>query len=887
MSDGTYNKWKSPIKVEFDIVSGDDNVKVQLSKSNAVYISRSLSQLRNPSHIKIEYDGETAKYYVDGDAEPIYKKTLSIGDDFQIRFSIPIQSSIKYKNFKIYTDIEGQSNYDESVSYIIFKDNIGNSNVGRIPLIENKDITPIISNDRYVLEVTTWDDYHFLKGFPEIDFIDYNNNNIIDFDERNYDNLSINIEKISNKEYLTFRVHQYGIKLIEIFKDDKPIHSADFVIEKLGYNNKSLNTNFAHIYNYNDNSVYSLKKDSDTVEEANFDVDKYVWRYEITDEDKIFDENGNFELKNKYDLKVTYYDASHPDNSNYDKVLTKSYVCEDSIFYHDISLDVLGVFYNVPRHVFRQPLFDSIEDELEYYNNTYPKFCNTLTEDDYHYQKRLEYYINNYNKLYFPCLELWKYFHINSELVNRKVIVAEQDYSYMRNLRAEEDKYINELGANKLNSFYSNSDYDEKIEVVSNLQKPKLKSTISSDDYLNQRNGILIDENNEYITDQYGTFVRIDYDYIYDKDTNEYIIKYENASRNFRWYVAKYIDVSEDDNKDVYQIKLTDSLKVVPNTHYRLRFCVKDYPNENMNLRIIYKNNDGDGRDVEESILSEEDYENIEEYNELVYTNYHDEWGIVCEYIYTDFLTLENAQNIEIYLESESEFQISDITLQRVTINHFDSEYMKTSTDYNSCVYDLYANYNEIPSNIRYENLNIFNNILNRSLPLTKTGYFNFNYTDKSIDNNMNLTTAVNIQLGNLLEVESGIINKKDYANVNTKINDVYEYKYSFNKYIKKGEYEIWIKPYKKNINNIISDINIFVDMIIFNENNTAQKKTLELTIDKTYETFDENGKFFKIPFINESDNSFDIRINYDESFSFKDFKLKRKFPLTIEEITK
>ena len=92
-------------------------------------------------------------------------------------------------------------------------------------------------------------------------------------------------------------------------------------------------------------------------------------------------------------------------------IRNKRYVNEDNIFYHDMSLDMIGAFWNVPRHVFRQPVFETQSEEIKYYNNTYPTYCNTLNEDDYHYQKRLEYYINNYNKKYFPELELWKYFH--------------------------------------------------------------------------------------------------------------------------------------------------------------------------------------------------------------------------------------------------------------------------------------------------------------------------------------------------------------------------------------------------------------------------------------------------------------------------------------------
>lgn len=769
--------------------------------------------------------------------------------------------------------------------YYIIEDKNQDVITSKIPLIETEDITPIISDDKYVLELFTWNDYHFLKGFPEIDFIDYNNNNIIEDNEKNYDNLSIKIEKINNKEYLTFRVHQYGIKLVEIFKDSKPIHVADFIVEKLGYGEKQINTNFAHIYNYNDNKIYSLhEKDTDSLEVADIDVDEYVWRLPITEEDKIFDENGNFELKNKYDIKVTYYsNPLEPYNSDYDKILMKTYVGEDTIFYHDVSLDKIGKLYNIPRHVFKQPLLEDYDEKIEFYSKTYPTYSNTLSEDDYHYQKRLEYYINNYNKVYFPVLELWKYFHIDSELVNRKVIIAEQNYSYMRNLRPDEFKYINELSKNKFESYYLNEEYVSEEEEKT-IVKTKLKSSITSKEYEHSRNGILIDDEEEYIRDVNGTPVRVDYDYYVDDDGN-YNIKYDTVSNIIQWYNASHPQLpyhdaeSSEIDESIYRIKLTDLLRVVPNTRYQLRFCLKKYPHNPLKLKLIYKNSKGDVREIQETVPLRKDCDESEINNELIYSDYEKEWGVSCEYICTDFLTSANAQYIEICLDSESDFKVSDVTLQRITINHFDSEYMRTSTDYNSCVYDLYADYNKIPTNIKYDDLSIFNKILNRSLPISKKGYFNFAFKNSELCDNMNLSDKTNIYISNMLDVESGIISYDNY-------NDICEHTYNFNKYVKYGEYEIIIKPYSNNDENqVIFDLNMDISMLLFTDDNHAIEEKIEINNFKDY--FDEDENYFRIPFLNKSNNSFSIKIYRDDEFGFKNFKLIRKSPLTVEEITK
>lgn len=794
---------------------------------------------------------------------------IFLSDEYDLHCEIELDENNEISNTEYYYNNSKLNNnnyyvffsYDETVSPL------------NVHLIETEDVTPIISNDKYVVEVITWNDYHFLKGFPEIDFIDYNNNNIIDTNERNYDNLNITLEKIHNKDYLTFRVHQYGIKLVEIFKNDKPIHIADFVIEKLGYSTKQINSNFAHIYNYNDNKVYyPFEKDTDTLEEVNLDVDEYVWRYEIDENDKIYNEKGEFvELKSNYDLKVTYYDSLYPYNSEFDKIISKRYVNEDSIFYHDMSLDMLGVLYNVPRHVFRQPKFETQKEQIEFYSKTYPQYYDKLTEDDYNYQKRLEYYINNYNKIYFPCLELWKYFHIDSELINRKVIIAEQNYSYMRTLDAEENKYINELGKNKIDSVYL--DYDSVFETSENLQKPKIKYIIPHEDYVNSKNGILVDNNYNYIKDIYGNLVRIDYKYHIDDDGN-YIIEYEDSSRKFEWYLSKK-------EQDIHQIKLTESLKVVPNTRYQLRFCLKKYPTKGLNLKIIYKNNKGDVREVEEYTPIRQDFVDSNEYNnEIIYTDYNKEWNIQCEYICTDFLTLSNAQNIELVLESKSDFRISDVTLQRITINHFDSEYMKTTTDYNSCVYDLYADYTKIPSNIRYTNLDVFNKILNRSLPISKTGFFNLSLNNTNMNNNVRLETGVNLYVNNLLDVESGVISVDDSLVVNTinSTTNYYEKTFNFNKYIEKGEYEIDIIP---QTGEVLSDLHIDIKMLVFNEDNTSEYKI------KTFESISDysNKNIFKIPFLNESVNSFSIRFYRNTPINIEKLQIKRKSPLTEKEI--
>lgn len=93
-------------------------------------------------------------------------------------------------------------------------------------------------------------------------------------------------------------------------------------------------------------------------------------------------------------------------------------VSMDDIYDHDYTLDRIGELNGISRKNYN---YDNVTPML--YPFTEPPFNNKLTEDDYHYMKR----ILNYNlKLhtlpitYLPVLELWKLYGIDSEMVNRE-----------------------------------------------------------------------------------------------------------------------------------------------------------------------------------------------------------------------------------------------------------------------------------------------------------------------------------------------------------------------------------------------------------------------------------------------------------------------------------
>ena len=97
-------------------------------------------------------------------------------------------------------------------------------------------------------------------------------------------------------------------------------------------------------------------------------------------------------------------------------------------FDHDYSLDMIGRLLNVHRFRFYQ-----VYKANDYYlSRTYPTYYDRATEDDYHYMKRIQFYISNYNHIVFPILEFWKYYHTMATIRSRKRIVDEMDYAYLR-----------------------------------------------------------------------------------------------------------------------------------------------------------------------------------------------------------------------------------------------------------------------------------------------------------------------------------------------------------------------------------------------------------------------------------------------------------------------
>lgn len=621
--------------------------------------------------------------------------------DMNFKVSVPFLKEINvYKNPVINSDEEIVSydsqpihetfDYENRTNY--FRRTLSDieTDIYKYDTVDGEEIPRrrIIPNDTYVLEVFTWDDYHFIKGYPENDYI-VMEDNVLSY-RYNETFLDVSVEEISYHKYLTFRVHKDKIKQILIRKNDKPIYKQVFIIERIDTNPQLIES----CYTYFDDSVtnentygmgeytahYDIEED-----EANFgkmyfpdmEKDEYVFRLPLGDDD--FDENG--EVKDNYDLEVTTFEKRYRCLHEYDRVYTKRYSGYDNVlgdcFDHDYSLDIIGELLNVKRFRFYQ-----IYRKNDYYfSRTYPTYYNRATEDDYHYMKRIKYYISNYNHIVFPVLEFWKYYHTFPIIRSRKRIVGEMDYSYFR--------------TNDSVDFICDDDPTELIEEE------------------------------------------------FDEET---IVEFSANKATNTEGKAKLISIG---NETWYESIIVDNLYIVPNANYRLRFGVKG-DTQPVTVRAMYynRNNVLIKTTPIQYVPHEDSVDGYGVSDEYVYSFVNDKGETVPYDTYVEMPT--DAVSVKIILESNALFYFTDATFERRTIVDFDTAYVVTPEDYNSNVYEMYVDYYNIPSNIRIGGSERFGILFKRSLPLTKSGFL-FVDLEEETHTSLEASTNITLQLTNIL----------------------------------------------------------------------------------------------------------------------------------------
>lgn len=564
-----YYQIEPPFIAEGEIVSSEGVGKCSIAtRSKSSTYSKTFNDLgiHNGGKFKVICYLDKIEYYANGVLK--YTKNGGVGDKMSLMFYIPVDTCFIYKNITIKKPVDA----------------------------------PVIPNDTFILEAITYDDYRWIKGYPE------NDNNEL---------YSIYHEKSSYTDYLTFKIKKSNIKKVEILCDD------EVVFEKELYKTVSSANDNGEII-YHDYQTQKKIQDYNGIMVSDVDDDDYKFQLILNNED--FNEDGT--LKHNYDLRVYIYDKNNPSCKERETIITKRYNGYEKTNYdcfsHDLSLDMLGHYWNVPRLQFKTK--DPSYNLHEYYSQTFPPYNNRATEDDYTYQNRLKHYIYEYNKEYFPILELWKNYHIIGTLFNRKDLLSRMDKSY---ICEEVDYFIDNTEA--VNT-------ENKLTVVNGKSNP-----ISINGHEWEESVIL---NNLFVVPE-----------------TTYSLK----------YTLELPSPLSEENKPTYHLYYFDKKG---NCHHE---------------------------------------EKIEPTLEGTSANTFS--------INETFKTVPNACKLDIVLEYDYPFSYTNANLSRQKIIDKTPMYMTTKEDYNSCVYELQAKYQDIPTNIDFTNNNQFEKLLNRSLPLSHKGY--------------------------------------------------------------------------------------------------------------------------------------------------------------------
>lgn len=688
----------------------------------------------------------------------------------------------------------------------------------------------IIPKDTFVIEIYTYDDYRWVKGFPEND---------------NEELFKIYKESKSYTDYLTFNIRKDNIKNIRICKGDTVLYEQNFTDLTLDDNpviyhdylpdmetNTKIDSSDVLVSDPSDTNHkvqvilhdddYEITFDYTSLLEEYPDTTKYIHEYLLNEHIPASEDtlgkvlirkrndhynaykttyNGNsYEytilsynlphtktLLHNYDCYITLYDKEHPHCELYDKVLHKRYTGNDKTnydcFMHDYSLDMLGKWWNIPRLKFNPTAYRNKcgKQEKEYYEKTYPSYNDKLTEDDYHYQNRITRYIQGYNKDYFPVLELWKNYQVWCGIRNRKDILSTQGKSYLGTYEYYEDSIGEELSGNKLK-----------------------------------------------ITQGKGNRVNIN---------------------NTSWH----------------ENVLANQIYIIPQTqyHFKCKLLLKQpYNNERTSLHIYYLNKGGDCTKEETIILQPK----------FTDTTINEELGTIYEYQLEDsFTTIKDGVMMDIVLEGDNEYEFNNATLYKKTLVSKDSMYMATKNNYNSCVYDFTVDYNDVPTNIEFSNSKIFEKILQRSLPLTHKGFLNIKHTDT-------------VEAIGLTDSFGEIRIKNFFDNLSNTDERRYRYDIPINSLIKEG------KHYTLNVHFTNTDTSTDEDYIIItfifkdNENNILEYEPTPLNVMLEPDTETILNHHFTPP-----ENSVKMNITFhtesNTEFKYEQLSLTREEPVELEEL--
>ena len=165
------------------------------------------------------------------------------------------------------------------------------------------------------------------------------------------------------------------------------------------------------VANFPNLKLVNVCKNGEVIYTESYDYDEhentFEYSYSHSTLDDVEDETlADIIPQDTFTLEVETYDEyflvkGFPEN---DELL-------NDVFDHDVSLDRMGKLNNIPRKTYV---------ETDDYDNTEPKYNDRLTEDDYHYMRRMLEYNLRLHTTPAPVLELWKLYGVETEMFNRE-----------------------------------------------------------------------------------------------------------------------------------------------------------------------------------------------------------------------------------------------------------------------------------------------------------------------------------------------------------------------------------------------------------------------------------------------------------------------------------
>ena len=154
-----------------------------------------------------------------------------------------------------------------------------------------------------------------------------------------------------------------------------------------------------------------------------------------------------------------------------------------------------------------------------------------------------------------------------------------------------------------------------------------------------------------------------------------------------------------------------------------------DLENERLTLHEYYLDRNGN------AIKNKATVPTVVRYDDTTDNKYRLEYTITTD---------NDAVKLDLVLEYDKPFSYEHAILTRRTIKQDVPLFMTTKDMYNSCVYCLQADYEDVPSNINFTNAQAFERLLQRSLPLSHKGFMNIQHNPLE---ECNINTTISFRL--------------------------------------------------------------------------------------------------------------------------------------------